>query len=217
MRNFLKNPISRIGILDTIITLPFGDTRYAEAYKKFGWSIDRHNGIDVVPSGIDQECYSSPIYASQDGVVQKVVWEGSTNTKGNGITIEGVSFLDKTDQLLLCDVYWHLSDVLVKAGDFVKQGQIIGRMGNSGFTSGIPPFGGTHLHFMVYPYILKDGKWQLLYPDNGVKGADNPENYLEDFWKRKGQPYDADKTEHTGVILGIIKKTLDWIFKIKGR
>ena len=194
-----------------MITLGWGDTRYVEAYKRLGWNLAFHQGLDLVPSGIDQECYGSPIYASQDGVVQKVVWEGSTSTKGNGITIEGISFIDKTDQLLLCEVHWHLSDVLVKAGDFVKAGQIIGRMGNSGFTSGIPPFGGTHNHFMVYPYVLIDGKWGLLYPNNGVQGADNPLNYLEDNWQKKGQIYSFNKFSHFAVILGIIQKTLNWL------
>ena len=212
---FLKNPISRIGNLDTIITLPFGDTRYAEAYKKLGWNIDRHNGIDLVPYGINQECYGSPIYASQDGVVQKVVWEGSTSTKGNGITIEGLPFVENGAKILLCEVHWHLSDILVKAGDFVKAGQIIGRMGNSGFTTGSGGFGGTHLHFMVYPYLIDGGQWKLLYEGNGVNGADNPLNWLEDNWQKKGQIYQIKKLEQMNMILGIIKKTLDWFKKVK--
>ena len=47
LRKILKNPISRISNLDTIITLPFGDTRYVEIYKRLGWSISAHNGIDL--------------------------------------------------------------------------------------------------------------------------------------------------------------------------
>ncbi len=207
---FLKNPISKIGILDTIVTLPFGDKTYAEAYKKLGWNIDRHNGIDLVPSGIDQECYGSPVYAAHDGVIQKVVWEGSTSTKGNGITIEGIPFIDNSVKMLVCTIYWHLSDVLVKAGDFVRAGQIIGLMGNSGFTTGTGPFGGTHLHFMVYPYLIDGGDWKPLL-ENTVQGADDPVNWFEDNWNKNGQPYQANKSVHMATILGIVSKTLKWL------
>ena len=209
----LKNPISRINNLDSIITLLWGDKTYAEAYKKLGWNLSAHNGIDLVPSSNSQECYGSPIYATQDGVVQKVVWEGSTSTKGNGITIEGLPFVENGAKILLCEVHWHLSDVLVNAGDFVKAGQMIGKMGNSGFTTGTGGFGGTHLHFMVYPYVFDGGQWKLLIT-NTLQGADNPENWLEGGWAQKGQICPINKLSHISDILSIIQKTINFL---KGR
>ena len=86
-------------------------------------------------------------------------------------------------------------------------------MGNSGFTTGTGGFGGTHLHFMVYPYVFDGGQWKLLIT-NTLQGADNPENWLEDGWKQKGQVYQINKLSHISDILNIIQKTLNWL---KGR
>ena len=45
----------------------------------------------------------------------------------------------------------HLSTILVKEGQVVSRGQVIGKMGNTGEVYPIPssysPYSGTHLHF----------------------------------------------------------------------
>jgi murein DD-endopeptidase MepM/ murein hydrolase activator NlpD len=53
--------------------------------------------------------------------------------------------------------YWHLKKdgVLVNVGDTVKQGQVIGLSGNTGYTA-MP-----HLHFIVWKYNEK-GQWQQI-------------------------------------------------------
>lgn len=53
--------------------------------------------------------------------------------------------------------YWHLQKdgVLVNIGDTVKQGQVIGLSGNTGYTA-LP-----HLHFIVWKYNAK-GQWQQI-------------------------------------------------------
>ncbi|MBX4186996.1 MAG: M23 family metallopeptidase, partial [Candidatus Doudnabacteria bacterium] len=47
--------------------------------------------------------------------------------------------------------YGHASELYVSAGDYVKQGQLIAKQGNTGRVRGVT---GIHLHFE----ILKNGK-----------------------------------------------------------
>jgi murein DD-endopeptidase MepM/ murein hydrolase activator NlpD len=85
-----------------------------------------HDGIDI-GSGV-----GSPIYAAGAGKVIQAGWNGGY---GNCITIShGNGF--KT-------VYGHLSKIEVKAGDWVKKGQKIGKMGNTGNSTS------SHLHFEI--------------------------------------------------------------------
>ncbi|MCX7697001.1 MAG: peptidoglycan DD-metalloendopeptidase family protein [Bacteroidales bacterium] len=103
----------------------------------FGWRINPftrsgaqfHPGIDFAgPVGI-------PIYATGDGVVIDPFKTSSMHGYGLVVVIDhGFGF--KT-------LYAHLSKILVKPGDSVKRGQIIGLLGNSG------PSTGPHLHYEV--------------------------------------------------------------------
>ncbi len=213
----LKSPITKYKNEPIYITLPFGDKSFASVYKQLGWGIDRHNGLDCVNSIDPLKAYGSPVLATQDGVVQKVEYETSITAKGNGIVLEGLPFIDGDKKKLLFTVYWHLSDVSVKAGDFVKAGQRIGSLGNSGYSVGnsASPMKGTHLHFMVYEYEMKDG-WQLCEPDNGAKGAIDPIRYLEDGWDKNAPIYDPTWIEHSWGITLIIEKSINALKKIFG-
>lgn len=85
-----------------------------------------HTGIDITaPRG-------TPVYATGDGVVSK-----QTGGSGYGVTViidHGYSY--KT-------LYAHLSKKIVKPGQKVKRGQIIGYVGSTGLSLG------THLHYEV--------------------------------------------------------------------
>ena len=93
----------------------------------YGWYGPGHRGLDISPS------YGSPVSAAAGGVV---VWAQYTRDGyGYNILIDhgnGVSTL-----------YAHLSEILVQAGQRVAGGQLVGRVGASGRTSG------PHLHFEV--------------------------------------------------------------------
>ncbi len=101
----------------------------------YGWRWGKlHEGLDISGTG-----YGSPIYAANNGVVDKA---GYTNINGNYIYINHNNGY--------YTVYAHLASINVKVGQAVSMGQKIGTMGQSGYAFG------THLHFSVfrgYPFV----------------------------------------------------------------
>lgn len=78
-----------------------------------------------------------PIYAAAGGVIQRT---GYGNIGGNYVRIlhpNGV-----------VTYYGHLSQILIKPGEQVRQGETIGRTGYTGYTIPAGP-GGCHMHFEV--------------------------------------------------------------------
>lgn len=105
-----------------------------------GQARNPHNGEDIgAPLG-------TPVAATNDGVVRLIV---DHIFSGNGVFLDhGLGFYS---------MYFHLSEVLVKDGDQVQAGQIIGRVGATGRATG------PHLHWgvklngaRVNPYALLD-------------------------------------------------------------
>lgn len=81
-----------------------------------------HSGIDyLVASG-------TPVYATADGIVE--LSRERTTLKGYG------RFVKMTHVYGFTSMYGHLSQVLVKKGEFVKKGQVIGYSGRSGESLG---------------------------------------------------------------------------------
>ena len=84
---------------------------------------ETHNGIDYgAPAG-------TPIYAVASGTVS---WAYSSNSAGNWI---GIYHGNK-----LYSVYMHMSAFAVSEGDYVNQGDLIGYVGSTGWSTG------PHLH-----------------------------------------------------------------------
>ena len=93
----------------------------------FSGGAARHMGIDIAgPVG-------TPIYATADGVVAGAGWHNGGY--GNLITIDHGRGIETR--------YAHLSGISVRAGERVKRGQMIGRMGSTGRSTG------SHLHYEV--------------------------------------------------------------------
>lgn len=116
------------------LTSPFGERESPTA-----GASSNHQGIDLAgPEG-------TPIYATKSGVVTV---NTSSRSAGNYITIRH----DNT----FSSIYMHLSRSVVKKGQTVKQGELIGYMGSTGITTG------SHLHFG----IIKNGAYV------------NPANYM---------------------------------------
>ena len=102
----------------------------------FGWPVSghitqkfwtRHPGIDIgAPKG-------TPIYAADSGYIVQAGW--SNVGFGNMILINhGNGYVTR---------YGHLSAFNVEVGDSVKKGQLIGRVGSTGNSTG------PHLHFEI--------------------------------------------------------------------
>ena len=95
-----------------------------------------HEAIDISGTG-----YGSPIYAALDGTVV---------TSGNSFASSGWHIIIQHANGYYTN-YAHMvpNSLTVSVGEFVQKGQVIGRMGQSGFATG------THLHFGIwygYPY-----------------------------------------------------------------
>jgi murein DD-endopeptidase MepM/ murein hydrolase activator NlpD len=90
----------------------------------FRHTIAMHAGVDF-KSGIN-----SPVYATGDGKVNTAGWEGAY-----GRMVEIVHDIGVATR------YAHLNSITVAAGDRVKRGDMVGRLGNTGRSTG------PHLHY----------------------------------------------------------------------
>lgn len=105
--------------------------------------INDGNGLDIVTDTV-QSSGLKPIYAAESGYVDQLqYWNGKTKTGmqsyGNMVRINHGVY----DGGVLQTRYAHMSKLLVKNGQNVYRGQIIGYMGATGNATG------QHLHFEV--------------------------------------------------------------------
>lgn len=119
--NPVKKALMRTPIDGARVTSGFGMRRHPiQGYTKM------HKGTDFgAPTG-------TPIFAAGDGTVARAGWVGGygkyVSIKHNGT---------------YATAYGHMSVITVKPGQRVKQGQVIGRVGSTGNSTG------PHLHFEV--------------------------------------------------------------------
>ena len=132
------------------------DTRIYRLSSTFGFRNDPFTGRSTRHSGVDFALKpGNPIYATGDGVVEKVKYEFFGY--GNHVLINH-GFGYKTR-------YAHLKSISVVEGMKVKRGECIGESGNSGRSSG------PHLHYEV---IYKD---KHVNPANYYDLTITPEEY----------------------------------------
>ena len=99
----------------------------------YGYRHDPIYGTSKFHEGMDfSSAIGTPVYATGAGTVKSAGWESGY---GNSIDIDhGFSYLTR---------YAHLSQILVKEGQSVKRGDLIGKVGNTGKSTG------PHLHYEV--------------------------------------------------------------------
>lgn len=113
--------------LEGRLSTPFGYTRYVNG--KFS---NAHMAIDIAaPQG-------TPVIAANDGVVAL-----ADDLYLTGLTV----YLDHGMELF--SQYAHLSELLVKDGDTVAKGDVIGLVGSTGFSTG------PHLHFAFWAHNVQ--------------------------------------------------------------
>ena len=100
----------------------------------FGMRLHPILGIYRMHNGIDMACAAgTPIYASRGGLVEVAGYQA--DGAGNYIQLNhGDGFRS---------IYMHMTNYIVKQGDYVAPGQIIGYVGNTGLSKG------NHLHFGI--------------------------------------------------------------------
>lgn len=112
---------------------PVSEEDMTQMASGYGWRVDpiygtskHHDGMDfAAPAG-------TSVYATGDGTVTLAQWN---NAYGNCIDINhGYGYTTR---------FAHLSEFLVKPGQKVKRGDLIGKVGNTGKSTG------SHLHYEV--------------------------------------------------------------------
>lgn len=104
---------------------------------------DRHNGIDLVATTNGTNRVTDNITAHSDGVI-KEIRKGYATTDTFGNSYGNYVLIEHANGMATC--YAHLvngSNSSLSVGDKVRKGQVIGRMGSTGRSTG------AHLHFEV--------------------------------------------------------------------
>ena len=151
-------------IIRSSFTLPFNTTNYVIT-SPFGTREDpiskettKHNGIDVIPSDTtDILAVSDVIVVSSDIDSQGAEYVIIEHNLGGTTYRTG---------------YWHLKENsrCVKVGDNVKQGQQIGIMGSTGYSTG------PHLHLFLQEYNSSKKSFEYKDPINIIENKILPEN-----------------------------------------
>ncbi len=107
---------------------------YYKLTSPFGMRLHPILGIYRMHNGIDMACAAgTPIYASRGGLVEVAGYQA--DGAGNYIQLNhGDGFRS---------IYMHMTNYIVRQGDYVVPGQIIGYVGNTGLSKG------NHLHFGI--------------------------------------------------------------------
>lgn len=165
-----KNPIQMPFGSKFRLTNKFGpvEDKYKDFYKQ-NYNINFHAGIDCRVEGPHYKSYGTPIINLFDGVVVYSAFHKVFGTDPNGVMVESHDGMWRAR-------YWHLSRVDMKYMQNVKEGQIVGLMGNTGIVYPTPtyanPYNGVHLHLTLErkrPNDMTDEEWDAL--DQQVKSG----------------------------------------------
>ena len=130
LQETLENQQDRLTHIPSVLPINIADYTMSSGY---GLRIDPIYGSSKFHEGLDfAASKGTDVYATGNGIVTVA---GREKAYGNCIDIDhGYNYLTR---------YAHLSEVLVKPGEEVKRGQLIGKVGSTGKSTG------PHLHYEV--------------------------------------------------------------------
>lgn len=130
LQESLGNQQDRLSHIPSVIPINIADYTMSSGY---GYRADPIYGSSKFHEGLDfAASKGTNVFATGDG---RVTVAGREAGYGNVIDIDhGYNYLTR---------YAHLSEILVKSGEEVKRGQLIGRVGSTGKSTG------PHLHYEV--------------------------------------------------------------------
>ncbi|MDD2909289.1 MAG: S-layer homology domain-containing protein [Candidatus Gracilibacteria bacterium] len=154
-----------------------------------------HPGVDIVP-----QIKHDNVFACLSGIVY---FAGTSASNGNYIVLKHDGVLDPSDfnsTTTLYSSHLHLAELCVKTGDRISEGDIIGKSGNTGNSTG------EHLHFQIdtatapfhpyWPFTFKEaadaglGFFDAVNKGLGIENARkytiNPLVYLDKVSSHKG-------------------------------
>ncbi|MEL6628748.1 MAG: peptidoglycan DD-metalloendopeptidase family protein [Bacteroidota bacterium] len=168
------------------------DSKYGmRSRKKKGKTVTKmHHGLDINLGG-GKDDLGVPIYATHDGEILMANPLKDGNGAGNRVHVVSADGKFKT-------VYMHMNKMAVKKGDKVKEGQIIGYIGGSGYSK---PFGlPVHLHYEIHKKG-EDGKFHSINPLDGNGALIDPQKWIEPSSKLpEGEEFDV--VDDQGNIVG---------------
>lgn len=129
---------------------PVLPVKNARITSKFGYRTNPVSGKYGFHTGLDlAAAEGTPVAASFYG---RVVETGSSDVWGNYVLLEHSEDF--------CTYYCHLSEIYVEEGAVIRQGETIGLVGSTGWSTG------PHLHFEVRINGVRVNPETLLYPDS---------------------------------------------------
>ncbi len=159
----------------------------------FGWRLHPVLGSWRMHSGRDFAApEGTPVVAALSG---RVMSSGDAGGYGLAIELEHEQPLRRT-------LYGHLSELYVKPGDSVRQGEVIGRVGSTGLSTG------PHLHFELR--LPQDGGWVATDPGEMEPASGLAAIGLPPLPLGSGQPSaNPQSTDAVALLMGQLLQTLE--------
>ena len=130
----LVNRIANVQTAQRYWQIPFEYPVHSSVSSYFGARRSYGGSYNSYHSGVD--------FRASTGVPVKTPVAG-TVVMAEALTVRGNAIIIDHGWGVLTG-YWHLSEIGVEVGQFVKQGQVIGRVGNTGLSTG------SHLHWQLW-------------------------------------------------------------------